>query len=317
MNTKDRTYHVKKLALESGFDLCGITSPKLPDMYAKRFLLWVQKKYYADMDWISKNVKKCMSPHNRFPWAKSVIVLAVNYFQNDPKKKPDESYGVIARYARGRDYHRVFEKQMKCYVKTLQDSLKFDNSQFRCYVDYGPVLERAYAEQAGIGFIGKSGNIITPEFGSWVLLCEIFTNIELHFDTAIERRCGRCQRCKKACPAKAIVDDGFVDARLCVSYHTIENKKNIPELLHKFVGNKIFGCDICQEICPHNTRRRQKPTSHQDFIQIKAGAYLSLDDIDYMNTDAEYKKRFQGSPLMRAKFSGLKRNSCIVRKNQI
>lgn len=244
------------------------------------------------------------------PGAKSVIVVAMNYYcEQSPLKK---DHGRVARYAYGRDYHKIITRKLKELQKFIEESEP--ESKNRLYVDTGPILERAYAEQAGIGSVGKNSCLITKEFGSWVFLGEIITTLDFanapssHTDT-----CGTCTRCIDACPTGAIIAPGVIDSRLCISYLTIENKDEIPVSLAKQIAKtrRLYGCDICQEVCPHNCR--QKPHSHDELKTPKiAGDQLNLKKIAQLKTDDAFLKTFAGSPLMRAKRKGLQRNSSIL-----
>ena len=235
---------------------------------------------------------------------KSVIILGVNYYYDQPKLK--SNHGRIARYAYGRDYHKIIGKMLK-RLETRIIELK-PKTKAKSYVDTGPVLERAYAEQAGLGFIGKNSCLITPEFGSWIFLAVTFTNLKLKpTRKPIKISCGTCTRCVDACPTGAIIAPGVIDANKCISYHTIENKSKIPESIVKKIHKtkRIFGCDICQEACPHNLAR-QKSVPAKNSTKI-AGDQLSLKSLAEIKTDQQFLTRFAGSPLMRAKRRGLQR----------
>ncbi len=286
---------IEKYAKKLGFDLIGFTSGKLPKKYTKKYEKWLKEGNEAGMKYMKKPRKTEDT---------SVIVLGVNYYYDQPKLKPN--HGRIARYAYGRDYHKIIGKMLKklsAHVVELDPKAKTAS-----YVDTGPVLERAYAEQAGLGFIGKNSCIITQEFGSWIFLAVIFTTSKIFNPRAkiCNISCGTCTRCIDACPTGAIIAPGVIDANKCISYHTIENRNKIPPKIatqiHK--TKRIFGCDICQETCPHNLAR-QKTVKLPTKI---AGDQLSLKSLATMKTDQQFLARFAGSPLMRAKRKGLQRN---------
>lgn len=317
MKDEALTQQVKAAALVAGFDMVGITSPQRIEAAERRLLSWLKKGMHAGMKWMEKEPLRRSRPRRVLPGVRSVICLAVNYYQPDVAMTLNsEPTGRVARYARGRDYHRVLEKRLKKFataVKLLAADAGGKAPQIRYYVDYGPFLERSFAEAAGIGFIGKSGNLITREFGTWVFLCQVLTDMRLEFDEPARRICGSCTKCIDACPTGAIVAPGVVDARKCIAYLTIENKGEIPVALREKMGDRMFGCDICQEVCPHNVR--QETTKHADFLNNKVGERLKLGDIMKMVRQEDFVARFAGTPVMRAKLAGLKRNAEVVYEN--
>jgi epoxyqueuosine reductase len=258
-------------------------------------------------------------PAELLPGAKSVIALAASYYAGDSlvdyspseegrkRKQP----GRIARYAWGKDYHKVLDKRLGSLVRYLQ-ALAPD-ARCKTYVDTGPLLERAIAQRSGLGFIGKNTMLITRGLGSWVFLASIVTTLKLPADGPDTRSCGSCRLCIDACPTEALAEPYHLDARRCISYLTIEAKSPIPESFQSPVGTWLFGCDICQEVCPHNTRIPVTPVPE---FQPAAGAgpALNPDDILAMN-DSQFEARFAGTPLKRAKRSGLQRNAAVVQHN--
>lgn len=263
------------------------------------------------MDYL-EDYQKRVHPEQLLPGAKSVIVIAVNYYR--PVDGVPAGHGQIARYAYGRDYHKVLKnllKQLEIFI--LKNS---PEAKTKICVDSSPLLEKNYAVRAGLGFIGKNTTLITPEFGSFVLLGEIICDLELEYDTEKTGTCGTCTRCLDACPTKAILGPGELDARRCISYLTIETSGPIPDEFHAAMGDRIFGCDICQEVCPYN-KVNAKPVSLKAFKEVKiAGQTLSLDEILAIETDEQFLQKFAGSPLMRAKRKGLQRNARIAVKNR-
>ncbi len=340
---------IKKEALRLGFDVCGFTSAKIEDKYLEAFDQWLDAGRHGSMEYMGK-IEQRRDLSRLLPGAKSVVVLAMNYYREQEERehsfhkrpRPD-SFGRIARYAYGRDYHKIIKKKLK----KLEEFIKEEGGKFekgtnvvrtKSYVDTGPVLERALAEQASIGRIGKNTCLITEKFGSWVFLSEIITTLDLNVKTSQPQAaskttpqisrwsnpdnhpfnvCGNCTKCMDSCPTGAIIAPGIIDARLCISYLTIENKGKIPPALSKIIKKtrRMYGCDICQEVCPHN-QARQKSTNHNELSIPKiAGTRLSTRAIKQIKTDQQFLKTFAGSPLMRAKRKGLKRNAEIVEKD--
>ncbi|MFN7160238.1 MAG: tRNA epoxyqueuosine(34) reductase QueG [Candidatus Gracilibacteria bacterium] len=291
---------VKSTAAEVGFDLCGITKAEVVPEAQARFVDWIKKGYHADMKYL-ENIERRTNPLEVMNKAKSLIMLAVNYYSQE---KEEEESMKVARYARGRDYHKYIGNLLKQFTRKLKE--QFPEEEFRFYVDYGPFLERTYAELAGIGFIGKNGNIITDKFGSWVLLAEVITSLEMEYDTPSVRKCGTCTKCLTSCPTDAFVSEGVLDAKRCISYYTIESKADtIPEDIKEKMKGWAFGCDICQEVCPFNNRLRNKETEHSDLKPRYASLHEKMDALE---SDENFLETFQGTPLMRAKRKGIKRN---------
>lgn len=299
MEAEANSIRVKELAKSVGFDLCGITDTNIIPEARDRYIEWIKKGYHGTMGWM-EDVERRTNPRKVLPDAPSVIMLALNYFSS---AKPESEKGKIARYARGRDYHKTIGSMQKHLTLLLQR--EFPGSVFRSYVDYGPFMERPYAEKAGLGFIGKNGMLITEQFGSYVFLAEILTSLELAYDAPGVRRCGSCNRCQTGCPTKAFVADGMMDATRCIAYHTIESKDKIPEDIKDIVIERSFGCDICQEVCPYNNRLRNKETTTGDFTPRYTGITA---DNPALQSDEAYLATFAGTPLMRTKRSGLRKN---------
>lgn len=306
---------IQNFAKSLGFDIVGFSPAKVEAKYLKTFTDWLSKNYEGDMAYMNK-VKQRQDLTEILPGAKSVIVLAKNYYQDQPELK--ENHGKVARYAYGRDYHKIIKKNLKKLVSYLKEIAP--EHEHKAYVDTGPILERALAEQAGIGVIGKNSCLITPEYGSWVFLSEVITTLPLAEKPAPSpfkiksHPCGNCTKCIDACPTGAIIAPGVIDSRLCISYLTIENKDSIPPHLAKIIkkAKRLYGCDICQEVCPHNGAR-QKITTHPSLTEPKiAGHQLNLKKIANIKDREQFLETFAGSPLMRAKEKGLKRNAKVL-----
>ncbi len=289
MSIHAHTAQVKSLAKEAGFDLVGVASSNILPEAKAHFLKWLDQGMHADMAWLEKDPERRTTPSKVLATAKSILMLGINYYSSE---LPEAERLRIARYARGRDYHRYTEFLLRTLTRSLQET--FPKETFKFYVDYGPFMERAYAQQAGIGFLGKNGMVISEKFGSFILLSEIITSMELEPDTPLEQLCGECTRCMDLCPTSAIVEEQTIDARKCISYHTIESKKSIPK---EYQGNDgwAFGCDSCQEVCPFNSAAKE--TRHKDLKP----RYTALDPKDpAFATDEAFREKFQGTPLLRA-----------------
>ncbi len=287
-----------KSAKTLGFDLVGFSPATIQPRFLKSYSSWLSKHYEGSMEYMKKSAPR-HDLQKILPGAKSVIVLAKNYFREQAPLKP--GHGRIARYAYGRDYHKVIKKDLH----SLENFIIENSPDARCksFVDTGPVLERALAVQAGLGNVGKNSCLIT-QLGSWVFIAEIITTLDLATDLPTSQTtfplCGRCTRCIDACPAKAIIAPGVIDARKCLSYITIENRNAALTATAKIAPQKshcLFGCDICQEVCPHN---QQKQTLAPTSPKI-AGDQLNLKELAQIQTDQAFLTRFAGSPLMRPK----------------
>lgn len=310
------TEKIKAFALaEAGFDLVGISDPTLPEIHERALAKWVNRGFAGSMSYMSRDEKKRGRPQEIFPKARSVISLAVNYYHPQDPKPQDAAVGKVAKYAYGADYHKVIEKKLKRLVKFIEVEAGAHGRAplyIKSYVDTGPLLERAFAQQAGLGFFGKNTNLITRDYGSWVFLASLITDLELEHDKPQAGRCGSCRLCIEACPTSALLDDTSLDAGRCISYLTIENRSEF--LPPGQIGEWVFGCDVCQEVCPHNCRA--KTTRHPEFYpEKKAGTWLDLKKVQSIKEDGEFQKAFQGSPLKRAKLSGLLRNASAVLGN--
>src|SRR5947209_7584267 len=259
-------------AHELGFDSCRIAACVRPP-HADKFQTWLRDGAHGEMHYMTRGEEKRNDPERILPGAKSIVVLALNYFQGYATPKAFEAAtGRVARYAWGDDYHDVIETKLTRIDNFLRE---FGGSR-KCYVDTGPVLERDHAAQAGIGWHGKSTMLIDQKLGAWFFLAEILTTLELPPDKAVPDRCGTCERCINACPTGAITAPHKLDARRCISYLTIELKSSIPVELRPLMGNRIFGCDYCLEACPWN--RFAKASRESAFAARKSTAVYALRD---------------------------------------
>ena len=307
VSSRDRTLAVKERALALGFDACGIAQAGDIDP-EDRLGQWLARGYHADMDWIVRTKHLRQDVRKKLPRARAVVVIARNYYA--PRPAAQRHAGRVSRYAWGRDYHRALAKPLRALAEFIA-GLGPDGVCYRS-IDTGPVSERSWAMRAGVGWIGKNGLIIRPGLGSWLFLGVIVTTVALGPDAPSPDRCGDCRRCIDACPTGAIIAPRLVDARKCISYHTIENRGSIPEGLRPRFADWLFGCDVCQEVCPWNGS--PKITSAQDFHPRPGHAFLDLDTVLNMD-EATFSTRFAGTPIRRATLPALQRNARIVTAN--
>jgi len=309
LSSKELSRIIRDKAAALGFDACGIAGAGLLEEDAGRLRAWLEGNRHGQMKYMENYFDKRTDPSLLFPGARSVIVLLQNYF---PSKNPDnkDTYK-ISKYAYGEDYHFVMKKKMASIVDQLGS--EEIGAKARAFVDSAPVLERAWAREAGLGWIGKNTCLITKEKGSFFFIGVIITDAALESDEKfIPNHCGGCTRCLDACPTGALGKDGL-DARKCISYLTIENREEkIPERFRGRMEDWVFGCDICQDVCPWN--RLSEPHHQQEFDPPEK--LLKMTRADWHGMDEKsYSEQFRRSPLKRAKFSGIKRNIDFVRKD--
>jgi epoxyqueuosine reductase len=300
------TNSIHKLAGELGFFKCGIAEARLLQEDKVRLEKWLNAGRHGDMQYMENHFEKRTQPKLLVEGAKSIIVLLFNYTPHE--KLGTENSLKISNYAYGKDYHDVIRQKMRPIVTLLQQH--HPDSTARGFVDSAPVLERAWAEKAGLGWIGKNTCLITPEAGSYFFLSEIVTDVELQYDQgSVPDHCKGCARCLKACPTEAL-DDRGLDSRKCISYLTIEyRRENLPEEFRDKMKNWIFGCDICQEVCPWN--RLAEPHSETEFLP--STELKSLQTQDWKNLDEKhFHHLFRKSAIKRTKFKGLKRNIAFI-----
>lgn len=300
---------ITEKAEELRFDLIGFTPYDLMEGEIRHLKYWLAESFHGGMKYMEKNLEKRYDPNKILEGCKSVISLGINYKTEDEfNDAPGE--GKVSRYAWGRDYHYVvWEKlsDMIDYIKNLEP-----NIECKSYVDTGPVMDKAWAVRAGLGWLGKHSNVINRKLGSWFFIANIFTNVKFDdYNEQVSDFCGSCTACIDACPTDAIIQDYVVDSNKCISYLTIENKSDIPDqFLDKF-DNWIFGCDICQDVCPWNLKF-SKLTDVEDF-RSKDNMTLNLDEIEQM-TNRSFKERFSESPILRSRVKGLKRNAKFIKR---
>ena len=291
-----------------GFDSCRI-APAAAPRHREQFHAWLESGFAAEMDWIGRGAEKRSDPQKVLPSARSVIVLALNYWQGEEEKEAGgRENGRIARYAWGDDYHELMEKKLR----ELDSFLTSAGGQQKFYVDTGPVLERDFAAEAGIGWHGKSTMLLNRQLGTWFFLAEIFTTLELPFDPPQVARCGSCTRCIDVCPTGAITAPHQLDSRRCISYLTIELKGSIPLELRPMIGDRIYGCDDCLDACPWNrfaqVSREAAFSARPAVTQMRLRDFLALDE-------EQFRNMFRGSPIRRVKRRGFLRNVCVALGN--
>jgi epoxyqueuosine reductase len=306
------------LARELGFDSCRIAACAKPP-HATEFREWLRQGAHGQMNYMQRGEEKRCDPQKVLSGANSIVVLALNYFQGEEVRRSPASgklrrgrqsaaTGRIARYAWGDDYHDMIAAKLD----NIDQFLREFGGQQKCYVDTGPILERDHAAQAGIGWHGKNTMLIDERLGTWFFLAEILTTLELPADDPVPDRCGTCERCIKACPTGAITAPHRLDARRCISYLTIELKGAIPLELRPLVGDRIFGCDDCLDVCPWN---RFAQVSHETAFSAR-GATTGMSLQKYLElNDAEFCELFKNSPIKRLKRRGFLRNVCVALGN--
>lgn len=312
MDASSLTRELKDRAREEGFDAVGVAAAEVLDRDGAALAAWLGHDRHATMAWMARNPDRRADPLKLLPGCKSVVALAMNYWPGERAAATPPRRAGVALYGRGRDYHRVLGAKLKSVAAWLQEA---SGRPARTFVDTGPILEKAWAERAGLGWIGKNANLLTRSMGSWVLLGDILTAAELTPDPGPHADfCGTCTACLEACPTHAIVDPGVVDANLCISYWTIEHRGPVPEARREGNADWIFGCDVCQTVCPWNATFAQEARSdpfrfRQDLRGLDPREILALDE-------TAFRAKYTGTALMRAKWEGMRRNACIVLGNR-
>jgi epoxyqueuosine reductase len=306
INKQMVTKQIHQKAMDLGFVSFGISKAGFMEEEAQRLDKWLNQHYHGEMSYLENHFDKRVDPSLLVPGAKSVISLAYNYFHSEKQK--DASAPKISMYAYGKDYHKVVRKKLNTlfeYIKTLCGSV-----EGRVFVDSAPVLERDWAKRSGLGWIGKNTMLINPKKGSFFFLGEIIIDLELEYDHPIKDYCGTCTKCIEACPTEAIHPEGYImDGQKCISYLTIELKSAIPETFHDSMDGWMFGCDICQQVCPWNRFSEE----HEETLFLPDPTLLNMTKQDWENlTEDVFETLFQGSAVKRTKYSGLKRNIQFV-----
>jgi len=296
------TQQIKSFARNLGFSYCGIAQARRLDADAKRLEQWLGKGMQGTMHYMENHFELRIDPTKLVPGARSVITLLLNYF---PKEEQEQLAPKVARYAYGKDYHEVIKKKLNTLLLLIKEHI--GDVQGRGFVDSAPVLERTWAQRSGLGWVGKNGNLINKQKGSYFFIATLITDLDLHYDDPfVKDFCGTCTRCIDACPTDAILPGKVVDGSKCISYFTIELKEMlIPENMKGQFDNWMFGCDTCQEVCPWN--RFAEHTEENELKPIPEILHFNTSQWEEL-TEENFKNIFRNSPLKRSKFDGIKRN---------
>lgn len=301
-NISSISLKIKASALELGFDECGISrAEKLTD-HSSKLDEWLTSGFNADMEWMHNNLEKRIDPTLLVPGAKSVISVLLNYY--NPENQTDPSAPVISRYAYGKDYHKVMKKKLLKLLARTKEMIPA--CEGRVFTDSAPIMEHAWAERSGLGWIGRNSLLLNKKYGSYVFLGEMIIDTELEYDQLkVNDHCGTCTLCINECPTNAILPGRMVDANKCISYQTIENKGDIPDKFRNSFYNRVFGCDICQDVCPWNRKLSLHKT--EDFHP--SVRLLNMTKEEWYNmSKVDFDEIFHGSPVKRAGYSGLRKN---------
>lgn len=302
-------------AHDLGFDLVRFTSPAPYPEAQKTLEERIDAGLFSGLSWFSKERASVASdPHNLMPGVETVVSLGISYLSDDTPRQsePGKPRGRVARYAWGHDYHEVFKEKLWALHAFVQERLGRP-IEARALVDTARIVDRAVAQRAGLGWYGKNTNILSRQFGSWILLGELLLDVALPSDEAVRTHCGSCERCLPACPTGALVAPGVLHNDKCISYLTIEHRGPIPREMRPLIGDWVFGCDLCQEVCPVN--RKAQPGNHHEFSP-SSGIGPSPDLVELLDiNEQEFKERFRESPVKRAKWAGLRRNVAVALGN--
>ncbi|MGH9897546.1 MAG: tRNA epoxyqueuosine(34) reductase QueG [Pyrinomonadaceae bacterium] len=301
---------IKAQALIEGFHKVGIARAEALTSERRHLEAWLARGFNASMEWMARDIAKRTDPHHLLPDAKSIIVVALNYFtphtHEEVRENCETTFGKLSRYCWGDDYHDVIGSKLKSLLSWIKE--EWPQAEGKVCVDAQPAMDKAWAVRAGFGWIGKHSNLITRDFGSWVFIGELILNLELEPEPErVEDHCGSCTLCIDSCPTHAIIDNRLIDAGKCISYATIESRdEELPSSVSEDLNGWLYGCDICQEVCPWN--RFEQPTNEARFEPRNGETSLPLEDVLNI-THEEYTQRFRRSSVKRAKLSGLKRNA--------
>jgi len=312
MDTLAITYKVRKKARELGFNGCGFSRAGQLDKEARRLEQWLNEGRHGTMDWMENNFDKRIDPTLLVPGSKSVVSLLASYrFAENEEDDVINSGPKIAKYARGRDYHKTFKSRMKELFRYTKEQA--GGLEGRIFVDSAPVMDKAWAQRSGLGWMGKNGNMLNKDLGSWFLIGEMIVDIPFVYDAPVSDHCGSCTRCIDACPTNAIYEPYKIDSERCISYLTIELKNKIRDDIKDQIGDWAFGCDICQDVCPWN--RKAEYSSVEDFTPrdqvLRPPKGKNWSEI----TPEVFDKVFEGTPVRRAKHKWFTRNARIAEEN--
>ncbi len=297
----DYSLWIKQKAQELGFISCGISKAEFLEAEAPRLEQWLRENRHGQMGYMERNFDKRLDPTLLVPGAKSVVTLLYNYYS--PEEQSDPQAPKISKYAYGQDYHKVLKKKLKTFLNLIREEI--GEVQGRCFVDSAPVMDKAWAAKSGLGWIGKNTNLIAKQTGSFFFIAELIIDLELESDLPTTDHCGQCTACLDACPTEALTAPYQIDASKCISYFTIELKEELPQEYQLKMDNWMFGCDVCQTVCPWNrfAKPHQEPAfdPHSDLLGMKAQEWKEL-------TEEVFDQLFERSAVKRTQYSGLKRN---------
>jgi epoxyqueuosine reductase len=309
LSKNKHTSFVKQTAKDLGFDYCGISKAAFLEEEAPRLEKWLAEGRHGEMKYMENYFDKRLDPRLVVDGARSVISLLLNYFPQEQQNIRSNT-PKISKYAYGADYHYVIKQKCKTFLEILKKEI--GDIHGRCFVDSAPVLDKAWAQRSGLGWIGKNSNLINKNNGSFFFIAELIVDIKLEYDSPVKDFCGTCTKCIDACPTQAITEPYVVDGSKCISYFTIELKGNIPEEYKGTFGNWIFGCDICQDVCPWN--RFSKP--HKEPLFTNKQGFLDWEEREWKDiTEEIFNKTFKNSPVKRTGIKGLKRNLKFIEHN--
>lgn len=306
MNSSNHTSLIKTEAKRLGFDYVGISKADFLEEEAPRLENWLNNNMHGQMSYMQNYFDKRLDPRLLVPGAKSVISLLLNYFPSE--NQVDDTAPKISKYAYGKDYHIVIKEKLNQLLEFIKENI--GEVDGRAFVDSAPVMDKAWAKKGGLGWIGKNSNLINKSSGSFYFIAELILDLDLEYDGAVKDYCGTCTKCIDACPTDAIIAPYVVDGSKCISYFTIELKENIPDDVKGKMENRMFGCDICQDVCPWN--RFSKP--HQEPLFKANEELLGMKKEDWIElTEETFRRVFKDSAVKRTKFTGLKRNIAFLK----
>lgn len=306
MNSFKHTTLIKSEAKRLGFDYVGISKADFLEEEASRLENWLNNNMHGQMSYMQNYFDKRLDPRLLVPGAKSVISLLLNYYPSE--KQVDDTAPKISKYAYGKDYHLVIKEKLNLLLEFIKENI--GEVDGRAFVDSAPVLDKAWAKKGGLGWIGKNSNLINKSSGSFYFIAELIVDLDLEYDGAVKDYCGTCTKCIDECPTDAIVAPYVVDGSKCISYFTIELKENIPNDVKGKFNNWMFGCDICQDVCPWNSF--SKPHSEPHFLANSELLGMKKQDWEEL-TEETFKRVFKDSAVKRTKFAGLKRNIGFIK----
>lgn len=301
------TQLIRNKARELGFEYCGISKAEFLEEEAPRLEAWLNQNRHGTMGWMENHFDKRLDPRLLVDGAKSVVSLLLNYY---PEKELENSEYKVSKYAYGLDYHDVIKSKLKELIDYLKTEI--GDISGRAFVDSAPVMDKVWAKKGGLGWVGKNTNLINRETGSFFFIAELILDLELEYDGPIKDYCGTCTRCVDACPTDALNTPYVIDGSKCISYLTIELKENIPTEFKDKMENWIFGCDICQDVCPWNSFAKKH--QHKEFLPKEELVTMSNKDWEEITEEA-FGLLFKGSAIKRSKYKGISRNITFVKKN--